>query len=119
MVQFVTGYPSRSSMIGKILGESLGEGLGNLIGTHFANKDLESVVNDKEIAKLPLSERLSKMETILGRHGKRGQNLLARRLEIEKMAESEKEQKVLGKVVSQDKVIHLLHTQEDLFLPVL
>lgn len=91
MVQFVTGYPSRSSVIGKILGESLGEGLGNYVGTHFANKDLERVLADPSLKNAPLSERLSKMESVLGRHGKRGQNLLARRLEIEQVAEKERQ----------------------------
>lgn len=102
MVQFVTGYPSRSSMIGKILGESLGEGLGNFIGHHFANKDLEGLLADKELAKLPLAERLSKMESVLGRHGKRGQNLLARRLELEQLAEQEKSQQLQSRTAKEE-----------------
>lgn len=91
MVQFVTGYPSRSSMIGKILGESIGEGLGEAIGMHYANKSLEGVLNDPSLKNAPLSERLSKMERALSRHGKRGERILARRLELENMVLKEKE----------------------------
>lgn len=91
MVQFVTGYPSRSSAIGQILGESLGEGLGNFVGIYQANKSLQKVLNDPSLKNAPLEQKHSALQKALSPHGKRGERILAQTLEMEDRQIKEKE----------------------------
>jgi hypothetical protein len=91
MVQFVTGYPSRSSAIGEILGQSLGEGLGNFVGMYQANKSLQKVLNDPSLKNAPLEQKHTALQKALSPHGKRGERLLAQTLEMEDRQIREKE----------------------------
>lgn len=101
MVQIHRGLPSVrgqvNSKIGEALGMSLGQGLGEFTGQYNANKALESVLNDEELKKKPLSERWGALQTKLAPHGKFGQAALQSRLQIEQQAEQEKVQGVLAK----------------------
>ena len=101
MVQIHRGLPSVrgqvNSKIGEALGMSLGQGLGEFTGQYNANKALESVLNDEELKKKPLSERWGALQTKLAPHGKFGQAALQQRIQIEQQAEQEKVQGVLAK----------------------
>ena len=91
MVQIIEGPPSRTGMIGEILGSALGSGLGNLYGTYAANKSLEKVLNDKSLESATPMQRMTALQRALGPHGKRGQSLLAQRLQMEMAANKAEE----------------------------
>jgi hypothetical protein len=93
MVQFFRGSPDpRSELVGQ-LGSALGMGIGNALTTYKANEALDSVLNDKSNADLPLSEKMSKLESAMRPFGETGQRFLQQRVAIEQQAEQEKQQK--------------------------
>lgn len=98
MVQFFQQGPSRMGQLSEILGSSLGEGLASFTGNYLANKALEKVLNNPELKKKPLSERLEAMQSGLSKYGNFGQSVLQKRLGIEQQQEQERQQKSLSKV---------------------
>lgn len=98
MVQYVKGGPSRGALHGALLGEAAGQGLGEVIGTHYANKALDAVINDPELKAADPATRMSAIERALSPHGKQGERLLARRLQIEQQAAQQyKDQQALAR----------------------
>lgn len=98
MVQFFQQGQSRMGQLSEILGSSLGEGLANFTGNYLANKALEKVLNNPELKKKPLSERLEAMQSGLSKYGRFGEGVLQKRLGIEQQELQERQQKSLSKV---------------------
>lgn len=99
MVQiFSIGNPQ--GKLSEMLGMSLGQGLGNGLNTYFANRSLESVLQDKSLANAPTSQKLEAMRSALSPYGEKGQEILNQRIGIEQQERNEAEQDVLSKVVS-------------------
>lgn len=99
MVQVIeTGNPQ--GKIAEMLGLSLGQGLGSGINTYFANKALEDVLNDKSMVNAPISAKMGKLQSALQPYGEKGQEIFQQRMQIDQQAQAEKEQEILGKVVS-------------------
>ncbi len=104
MVQFFKGSRDpRDAALGQ-LSEALGQGLGKGLNTYYANKAIDEVLDNPELKDAPLSERWQEMNKAIGMYGENGQNILKQRLMSEKQAEEEKEQKVLSRIVSGEKV---------------
>lgn len=91
MVQVIqTGNPQ--GKLSEMLGMSLGQGLGNGLNTYFANRSLESVLQDKSLEGKPQSEKFEALRSALAPYGDRGKELFEQRMQIEQQALSEKEQ---------------------------
>jgi hypothetical protein len=96
MVQIIDkGNPQ--GKLSEMLGMSLGQGLGNGLNTFFANRSLESVLKDKALTNAPQSKKFQALQTALAPYGEKGQEILKNRLEIEKMANNERQQNILGR----------------------
>jgi hypothetical protein len=100
MVQFFKGSEDPRDRAVGLLGEALGMGLGNGINTYFANRSLDSVLQDKALKDAPLSEKFSKLQSAMQPYGEKGQELLQQRLQIEQQAMQEEQQNVLGQVAA-------------------
>lgn len=93
------------------LGMSLGQGIGNGLNTFFANRSLESVLQDKALESAPQSQKLEAMRSALAPYGEKGQEIFSQRLQIEALdkqeretAKKEAEQDILGRIASGEKV---------------
>lgn len=103
MVQVIETEDPRSK-ISEVLGMELGKGLGNGLNTFFANRSLDSVLQDKALEGAPQSKKLQALQTALGPYGQKGQELFNQRLQIEELENQEAERDILGRVVSGEKV---------------
>jgi hypothetical protein len=91
MVQFFKGSADpRDAAYGK-LAEALGGGIGNGLNTYFANRSLNSVLQDKALEGAPQSEKLTALHSALSPYGKKGQEIFQQRMQIEQLAAQEKE----------------------------
>ncbi len=79
--------------IADMLGMSLGEGIGNGLSTFFINRSLESVLKDKSLENAPISKRMEALHKAVSPYGEKGQEELAKRLQIEQQAANEGMQK--------------------------
>jgi hypothetical protein len=73
------------------LGMSLGQGLGNGLSTFFANRSLDSVLQDKALEGAPQSKKLEAIRSALSPYGEKGQEIFNQRLQIEGIERQEKE----------------------------
>ena len=83
MVQFINQPVSRKELMKEQIGYSMGQGLSNFANYFYANKALNSVLDDKELRSKPLSDRMEALEKATRPFGEVGQNLLQRRQGIE------------------------------------
>ncbi len=97
MVQFFKGAEDPRDRAYGQLASALGQGLGNGINTYYANKALDSVIDDKENADLPTSEKMGKLQSALMPYGEKGQEIFRQRMQIEQQAYNEKQAKVQAK----------------------
>lgn len=103
MVQVIeTGNPQ--GKLSEMLGMSLGQGIGNGLNTFFANRSLESVLQDKSLENAPQSKKLEALRSALSPYGEKGQEIFQQRMAIEQQEMNEQQQEVLGRVVSGEKV---------------
>ncbi len=72
--------------LSEMLGMSLGEGIGNGLNTFFANRSLESVMNDKALEKAPITKKLEAIRSALSPYGEKGQEIFQQRMAIEQQA---------------------------------
>jgi len=89
---------SRGKLAGA-LGDALGKGLGEVTGSYFANQSLDNIINDPKYANATQPEKFKALQEGLGKYGKRGQDLLARRLEMEQKEEGKLQQQVFSKAL--------------------
>lgn len=73
------------------LGLSLGQGIGNGLNTYFANRSLDSVLQDKRLEGAPQSKKLEAIRSALSPYGEKGQEIFKQRMEIEAEDKKEKE----------------------------
>lgn len=108
-----------------MLGMSLGQGIGNGLNTFFANRSLNSVLQDKALEGAPQSKKLEAIRSALSPYGEKGQEVFKQRMEIENLEHQEKEKtkqeakerakgKALGKYL---KGSDLSEEEESLFTP--
>lgn len=90
MVQVIETEDPRSK-ISEMLGMSLGQGIGNGLNTYFANRSLESVLQDKSLENAPQSQRLQALQTALSPYGEKGQEILQNRMQIEQVQQQEQD----------------------------
>lgn len=103
MVQVIETEDPRSKL-SDMLGMSLGQGIGNGLNTYFANRSLESVLQDKALEGAPQSKKLEALRKALSPYGEKGQEILQQRMAIEQQEMNEAQQDVLGRVVEGQKV---------------
>lgn len=106
MAQFVRGSPDLRYAGTEVLANALGMGLGQGLNTYFANRSLESVLQDKSLEKAPISKKLEAMRSALSPYGENGQRVLQQRMQIEQQEMQEKEvekqeklQRIKGKAI--------------------
>ena len=97
MVQIIRGGPSRSALQTQLLGPALGEGLASFTGNYLANKALEGVIDNPEYKNKSSAERQEALQSKLSPYGKFGENVLAKRLQIENAHEQERSRGNLAK----------------------
>ena len=105
MVQVIKTEDPRSK-IGEMLGMSLSQGIGNGLNTYFANRSLDSVLQDKALEGAPQSKKLEAIRSALSPYGEKGQEIFNQRMQIEQQEMQEKEtkkqeglQKIKGKAI--------------------
>lgn len=79
------------------LGLSLGQGIGNGLNTFFANRSLESVLQDKALEGAPQSKKLEALRSVLSPYGEKGQEILQQRMAIEQQEQQEHTRNRLSK----------------------
>jgi len=91
MVQFFKGSADpRDAAYGK-LAEALGGGIGNGLNTYFANKSLDSVLQDKALQDAPLSKKMAALQKAAAPYGQNGQMQLQQKLQTAQQEYTEKE----------------------------
>lgn len=110
MVQVIKTEDPRNRL-SEMLGMSLGQGIGNGLNTYFANRSLESVMQDKSLEGAPQSKKLEALRSALSPYGEKGQEIFQQRMMIDKqereeeeLARTEAEKEVLGRIVSGEQV---------------
>lgn len=103
MVQVIT-TENPQGRLSEMLGMSLGQGIGNGLNTFFANRSLESVLQDKALEGAPQSKKLEALRSALSPYGEKGQEIFQQRMQIEQQEMNEAQQDVLGRVVANEKV---------------
>lgn len=110
MVQVIKTEDPRNRL-SEMLGMSLGQGIGNGLNTYFANRSLESVLQDKALEGAPQSKKLEALRSALSPYGEKGQEIFQQRMMIDKqereeeeLARTEAEKEVLGRIISGEKV---------------
>lgn len=97
--------------LSEMLGMSLGQGLGNGLNTFFANRSLESVLQDKSLENASQSKKLQALQSALNPYGEKGQEIFQQRMMIDQQEmneieqqKNEAQQEVLSRIVSGEKV---------------
>jgi hypothetical protein len=99
MVQVIeTGDPRNK--LADMLGMSLGQSIGTGLNTYFANRSLESVMQDKALENAPASKKWEAALSAVAPYGELGHNLLKERMEIDKLSREETRAKKMGKVIA-------------------
>lgn len=98
MVQ-VIDVSNPKGRISEMLGMSLGQGIGSGLNTFFANRSLESVLQDKTLESAPRSKKLEALRSALSPYGEAGQQILQQRMAIEQEEINENMQKAKGKAI--------------------
>lgn len=104
MVRVIANLGNPQGKLAESLGMSLGKGLNNGLNTFFANRSLDSVLQDKALENAPVSQKLEAIRSALSPYGEKGQEIFNQRMKIEQQAMNESEQDVLGRVISGEKV---------------
>lgn len=90
MVQiFETNDPR--NRLSEMLGMSLGQGIGTGLNTYFANRSLESVMQDKSLESAPQSKKLEALRSALSPYGEKGQEIFQQRMMIDQQERKEEE----------------------------
>jgi hypothetical protein len=93
MVQFFKGSEDpRDKAYGNLAG-ALGMGIGNGLNTYFANRSLQSVLQDKSLKDAPQSEKMQRLHSALSPYGQNGQEALQYQMQIGQQEQQEKETK--------------------------
>ena len=79
-------------------------GLASGLNTFFANRSLDSVLQDKALESAPQSKKLEAIRSALAPYGEKGQEILKQRLMIQQQEMQETEQDVIGRVVAGEEV---------------
>lgn len=95
MVQVIAKLGNPQGRLADQLGMSLGEGIGNGLNTFFANRSLESVLQDKALEGQPVSKKLEAIRSALSPYGEKGQEVFNQRMQIEQQEHQEMETKKL------------------------
>jgi hypothetical protein len=111
MVQHFGTLQNPQGQLADMLGMSLGQGIGNGLNTFFANRSLESVLQDKALEGAPQSKKMEALRSALSPYGEKGQEMLQQRMLIDQqerqeqaLAKIEDEKQVLGRILSGEKV---------------
>lgn len=87
--------------LSEMLGMSLGQGIGNGLNTFFANRSLESVLQDKSLEGAPQSKKLEALRSALSPYGEKGQEIFQQRMQIDQEERQELENKKLEAIQKQ------------------
>lgn len=98
MVQVIDTGDERGRL-SEALGLSLGQGIGNALTTHFANRSLQSVMQDKSLENAPQSKKLEALLSAASPYGEIGQKSFQNILEIAKQEKQEGLEKRKGKSI--------------------
>lgn len=91
MVQFFKGaVDPRDAAYGN-LADSLGMGLGNGLNTYFANRSLDSVMQDKSLESAPLSKKMEALQSAASPYGQKGQEILQQKFQAVQQGMQEKQ----------------------------
>lgn len=104
MVQELSLLRNQKGQLQERLGMSLGKGLGNALNTYFANRSLNSVLNDKSLQNAPVSRKLEAFRSALAPYGEKGQEILQQTLQIEQQAMNEQKGIVANKLLEGEKL---------------
>lgn len=99
MVQVIETSDPRTKLA-DMLGMSLGQGIGNGLNTYFANRSLESVMQDKALENAPQSKKLEAAYKALAPYGEAGEKLLQNHMQSAQLERQEidtKKQEALQK----------------------
>jgi len=113
MVQMFNVGPGRKQVLKQTLGNLLSQGIPSFTTGYYANKALNDVIGDSSYKNAPHSEKTAKLIDALQPYGEYGQNILAKRLGIEQMAQQEKQQGILSKAIRGEE----LSPEEEQILP--
>ena len=72
-------------------------GIGEKVNSYYADKALNSVLDDESMVDAPISAKMGKLESALRPFGKYGQQVLQNRMAIEQQGHVEKEQAKVAK----------------------
>src|ERR1700691_1651404 len=98
MVQVIeTGDPR--NRLTEMLGLGLGEGLSTGLTTHFANRSLESVMQDKALEGAPQSKKLEALISAASPYGEIGQAALQQKIQVAQLERQEGLEKRKGKSI--------------------
>jgi hypothetical protein len=103
MVQVIE-LENQKGKLAEQLGMSLGQGLSTGLNTYFANRSLDSVLQDKGLEGASQSKKLEALRSALAPYGETGQQIFQQRLAIQQQEMQEAEQDVLGRVVAGEEV---------------
>jgi len=104
LVQFFKGSADpRDAAYGR-LADALGKGLGNGLNTYYANRSLDSVLQDKALEDAPISKKMGALQNALRPYGEKGQQIFQERMQVEQQEQQEAQQDVLSRVVSGEEV---------------
>jgi hypothetical protein len=112
MVQFFRGSADPRDAAWGQLADSLGMGLGQGLNTYYANKAIDSVLEDPELKDAPLSERWKAMNQRTSMYGENGRRILQERLQAEQYGEQEKEAKLAKQEALQKEERLFAHQKE-------
>lgn len=104
MVQFFQGVRDPRDIAGGKLAEAIGGTIGNKLNDYFMNSSLDSVLKDKSLTQAPISEQMSRIEQAMRPYGPKGMQAFQNRMMIAQQKQNEREQGILGKIVSGEKV---------------
>ena len=89
MVQHLGSLRNHKGELADSLGMSLGKGLGNALNTHFANRSLQSVLQDKSLENAPPSVRIQRLNEALSPYGEKGQEVLQQAIQTQQLQAQE------------------------------
>ncbi len=95
---------NRQGRLAEQLGLDASKDIGDNLNTFFANRSLNSVIQDKALENAPQSKKLEALRSALSPYGEKGQQILQQRMAIEQQEMNEKQQEVLGRFTEGQKV---------------
>lgn len=104
MVQVIAKLRNQKGELAESLGMSLGQGLSNGLNTYFANRSLDSVLQDKALESASPSKKIEALRSALAPYGEKGQEIFKQRLMIQEQEMNEQKNKAVGRYLEGEKL---------------